>query len=109
MSPLPASANAAARMRAFRNTRRISGVDFADGVSEHGYKMTRSVLANIENGRFKSISLDMLLVVLEYLDVSWHGFFYGPLCNGCNDDPPASYICKVCGRSRDDAGELVKC
>lgn len=109
MTPLPASAQAAARIRAFRTVRRISGTKFANGVTAQGYHLSRSVLANIENGRFKSISLDLLLVVMDYLDVTWYGFFEGPLCNGCHDDPPKTYICKVCGRSRDNAGELVKC
>lgn len=109
MSPLPESARVATRIRAFRTTRRISGEEFANGVTEQGYKLTRSVLANIENGRFKSISIDMLLIVMEYLNVSWYAFFHGPLCDGCNDEPPSQFICKVCGRSRDSAGELVKC
>jgi transcriptional regulator with XRE-family HTH domain len=99
----------AQRLRALRTTRRISGDELARGLSEQGYQITRSVLANIENGRFRTIPIDLFAVLLDYFDVSYYAFFSGPLCNGCNDDPPKSYICKVCGRTRDQAGELVKC
>jgi transcriptional regulator with XRE-family HTH domain len=107
--PLPLSSEVADRIRAFRTTRRISGEELADGLTGLGYKISRSVLGNIETKRFKTIPVDLLAVVLEYFDVSWYAFFAGPLCNGCNDDPPKTYICKVCGRTRDPDGELVKC
>lgn len=109
MSPLPLSSEVASRVRAFRTTRRISGDELVKGLDELGYKITRSVLANIENGRFKTIPIDLFAMLLEYFDVSYYSFFSGPLCNGCSDDPPKAYICKVCGRTRDATGDLVKC
>lgn len=108
-SPLPLSEKAAERIRAFRTTRRISAEKLAQELTAGGYAISRGALANIENKRFKTVPVDLLARLMWYFDVSYGGFFGGPLCNGCRDDPPKAYICKVCGRTRGDNGELVKC
>lgn len=108
-SPLPLSSLIADRIRAFREVRGISGNAFAEGVTNAGYRLTRSTLANIETKRFKAFPIDLFDVVLEYLGVSYYAFFHGPLCSACSDDPPKSMICAVCGRMRGENGELVKC
>lgn len=108
-SPLPLSSMAADRIRAFRTARRISGDTFAEGVTQAGYRLTRSTLANIETKRFRTLPIDLLDVVAEYLGVSYYGFFHGPLCNSCDDEPPKAFICKVCGRTRGEDGKLVRC
>lgn len=107
--PLPLSSMVSDRLKAFRTTRGISGDALADDLTERGYRISRSTLANIENKRFKTVSVDLLDAVMEYFGVSYYAFFHGPLCNRCADDPPTAFICKVCGRTRNEAGELTKC
>lgn len=103
------SERAAERIRAFRKTRRITGDQCAHGLTKHGYPITRSVLANYENGRFKTVPLDMVVAAMRYFQVSFSGFMTGPLCNSCEDNPPQQYICKTCNRTTNQAGELVSC
>lgn len=108
-TPLRLSGEVAERIRAFRTTRRLSTEVLAQELTENGYAISRGVLANIENKRFKTVSVDLLAVVMDYFGVSYWEFFAGPLCDGCSDNPPKAYICKTCGRTRDEDGELVRC
>jgi transcriptional regulator with XRE-family HTH domain len=103
------SERAAERIRAFRKTRRITGDQLALGLTRNGYPITRSVLANYENGRFKTVPLDMVVAAMRYFHVSFSDFMTGPLCGSCNDKPPAQYICKTCNRTTNQLGELVSC
>lgn len=103
------SKEAAARIRAFRKTRRLTGDQLAHGLTKMGYPITRSVLANFENGRFKTVPLDLVVAAMRYFGVSFTAFMQGPLCNGCDDAPPQQFICKTCNRTTNQRGELVSC
>lgn len=107
--PLPLSETVAARIRAFRTTRGLSAEKLAQELTAGGFKISRGVLANIENGRSRAVSVDLLHHVMAYFDVTYYDFFEGPLCNGCRDNPPQTYICRVCARTRGDDGGLIKC
>lgn len=108
--PFETSKEVATRLRAFRTTRGLTGAQMAELLTDHGYPVTRSVLANIENMRFKTLPVDLVFAAVSGLGLNGvPHFFHGPLCDGCSDNPPQSYICKVCGRTRNADGELVKC
>jgi transcriptional regulator with XRE-family HTH domain len=109
MKPLHYSGLVANRVRALRTTRRISGDRFAQDITDRGYPLTRSMLANIENGRFRTVPVDFFIASMQYFDLKYEDFFFGPLCSACQDDPPQQFVCKTCRRTRDPDGELVKC
>lgn len=100
---------AAKRIRAFRKTRHITTEQLAAALTKNGYPTTRSVLANIENGRFRTVPIDLVVAAMRFFEVSLGGFMNGPLCNDCNDKPPSQFICKTCRRTTDARGELVAC
>lgn len=103
------SEQAAKRLRAFRKTRRITGEQLANALTKNGYPITRSVLANYENGRFRTVPIDLVVAAMRYFGVGLTGFMTGPLCNSCDDRPPQQFICKTCQRTTDARGELVAC
>lgn len=108
--PFETSREVATRLRAFRTTRGLTGEQMAELLTNHGYPITRSVLANIENMRFRTLPVDLMFAAVRALDLQGTGhFFVGHLCNGCSDNPPVAYICKVCSRTRNADGELVRC
>ncbi|MFC5951288.1 helix-turn-helix domain-containing protein [Pseudonocardia lutea] len=56
-------------VRRYRNKRRMSAQQLADRCRDLGYDIPRSVLANLESYRRKSVSLAELLVLAEALEV----------------------------------------
>lgn len=60
--------------------------------------ITRAVIANLENSRRSTLTLDEALLIADALrtNVSWLSDFAGPKCTHCQDNPPAGYACKVC-------------
>lgn len=108
-NPTQHSRRAAVRLRQFRKTRRITAEQLAAGFTELGYPVSRSVLANYENGRFRTVPLDLVVTAMRYFDVSFTHFMTGPLCNGCDDKPPLNFMCRICKRTTNERGELVVC
>jgi transcriptional regulator with XRE-family HTH domain len=103
------SERAAIRIRAFRKMRRISGEELAAKLTAAGYPITRSVLANYENGRFKTVPLDMVVAAMRVYEVSFSGFMTGPLCGTCQDKPQPGFMCQTCRRATNARGEVVAC
>ena|SRR5687768_1354578 len=101
------SERAAMRIRAFRKTRRITGEALAAKLTQAGYPITRSVLANYENGRFKTVPVDMVVAAMKVYDVGFHAFMTGPLCGTCSDRPPLGFLCQTCNRTYSATVELV--
>jgi transcriptional regulator with XRE-family HTH domain len=108
-TPLPISQEVAERLRAIRMTRGVIGDDLAKALTELGYPMSRGMLANIENGRFRTVPVDLVVTAMTYFDMNFGAFMRGPLCSGCQDDPPVNFICALCRRTKDQRGKLVKC
>lgn len=92
------SQRAARRIRAIRKTRRITGEALAAKLTQAGYPITRSALANFENGRFRTVPLDLVVAAMRVFDVTFNGFMAGPLCNTCVDKPPVGFVCGTCHR-----------
>lgn len=103
------SERAAMRIRAFRKTRRITGEVLAARLTKAGYPITRSVLANYENGRFRTVPLDLVVAAMKVFDVNFGEFMLGPLCGTCLDKPPLGFNCRTCHRTTDARGEVVAC
>lgn len=95
------------RMRAFRKVRRITGDQFARGITRNGYEVTRPNYSAMENGRATKVPIDLAVAAAQYLGISVSQLLEGPLCGTCNDDPPVLYICRTCLRTRTGAGELI--
>lgn len=93
------SLRAAARLRDFRKTRRITGESFAAQLTRAGYPISRSVLTNFETGRFRHVPVDLIVAAMKVLGVGFHSFMVGPLCGTCNDEPPPGFQCQTCLRS----------
>lgn len=107
MRTYDASHHVAERLRDFRKVRRITGDQFARGLTINGYPMTRPNWSAIENGRTKSVPLDLVVAAARFLKVPLGQLFDGPLCGTCNDDPPVRFICRTCLRTRNSGGELI--
>lgn len=107
--PLPASKIVAQRLHAFRTTRRMTVEQMAEHITKAGYPITRSVLSNVENFRFKTLPVDFLVAARLALGLDHYDFHFGPLCDACMDNPPKHFICTVCGRTKNADGELVRC
>jgi transcriptional regulator with XRE-family HTH domain len=60
----------AGEIRRYRGLRGMSAQDLADRCGELGFKVHRSVLANLENGRRESVSVMELLVIAAALQVA---------------------------------------
>lgn len=103
------SERAAIRIRAFRKTRRITGEMLAAKLTKAGYPITRSALANYENGRFRTVPLDLAVAAMKVFEVGFSAFMNGPLCGTCEDKPPFGFICQTCHRTTDARGEVVVC
>lgn len=108
MTPLDVSEQVIERLRLIRKTCCITGEQLAKGLTEHGYPITRSVISNMENGRFKTVPIDLVMAAMSFLQRDFATLLYGPLCTNCGDDPPSLYVCRICGRTR-EKGQLVKC
>lgn len=109
MEPLPFSNRTAIRIRNIRKVRRITAEQLANGLTKNGYPVTRSILANYENARFKTLPVDLVAAAMRFYGVTFDRLLNGPLCNGCDDAPPQTFICKVCLRTTDANGNLIQC
>jgi transcriptional regulator with XRE-family HTH domain len=107
--PYEVSERAAIRIRAFRKTRRISAELLAEKLTKAGYPITRSALANFENGRFRTVPLDLVVAAMKVFEVGFGTFMQGPLCGTCADKPPLGFGCQTCKRTMTERGELVAC
>lgn len=92
---LPVSAVVIARVREERHARKLSGQKLADAMSAAGFSISRSVLANVEGGRVREISVDFAATAALILRVPLLSLL--PKCITCNDEPPAGFTCNTCG------------
>ncbi len=105
---LSVSKTAAKRIRAFRDRRRLSARELAEGLTGSGYFMTQGSLTDIETFRVRTVPVDTVFHAAQFFGVSLQGFFYGPLCIQCDDRPPTGYTCNVCGLSSKSMGEAIE-
>lgn len=63
------TAGIAAQIRRYREAKGWSFQQLADACTDRGYRTLRTTLANLENGRRKSITVHELVVIADALDV----------------------------------------
>lgn len=98
MSAYPYSATVARRVAELRRQRGWSAQRLADEMTEAGQHVSRSTLANLENGRRDRITVDELYAFATVLGVPADRLAHDrPSCPTCSDQPPTGFTCRSCG------------
>lgn len=99
MDDHPYSATVARRVAALRRERGWSAQQLSERLEAVGCRMIRSTLANMENGRRDTVTVDELYAFARVFGVPVDCLAHDrPACPTCNDDPPAGLLCTACGR-----------
>lgn len=95
----PVSAAVIAELRTLRKELRVSAQQLADRMTEAGYPVKRSVIANLESGRRAEVSIDHVTIAAKALgvDVSALVRRVTDPCPHCKGEPPAGFTCNTCG------------
>lgn len=95
----PVSATVIAELRALRRELKVSAQQLADRMTEAGYPIKRSVIANLESGRRAEVSIDHVAIAARALgvDVSALVRRVTDPCPNCKGEPPAGFTCNTCG------------
>lgn len=96
----PIAAAVAARMRAVRLLRGLSQDQLAREVSRRGYEVSRMVLVELEMGRKREISADLVVAVASVLRVPVLALLGLAPCRVCGGAPAAGLVCSECGAGR---------
>lgn len=85
-------------MRTLRQQKKMSAWDLQAAVKAVGGRLPRSVIANLENSRRETFTVDELHWVAEALETSieWLCTSHGPRCLKCLDTPPLGFECLAC-------------
>jgi transcriptional regulator with XRE-family HTH domain len=89
----------AVNIRNIRNARKLSGQDLVNEMQMIGSDITRSVLANFENGRVEDLGVNRLAHFAQVLKVDpWSlATLPEPICLYCHNAPPPGFGCNNCG------------
>ena len=94
----PLSAEVIAKVRALRRIKKMSGQALTDRMTELGYPIKRSVLANTESGRVASVSVDFADTAAQALGTDLVTLLTEPVsCPSCKGEPPVGFTCNTCG------------
>ena len=100
----PISAEVIGKLRALRKIQKVSAQTLADRMTELGYPIQRTVIANLENGRRLEVSIDHVVVAAQTLGTTVMALLEEPVvCPQCKGEPPAGFICASCGTAGGDA------
>jgi transcriptional regulator with XRE-family HTH domain len=87
-----------AKLRTLRQLQKMSAQKLADEVTTLGFPISRSVIANWENGKRQTIPVDFLVVAAKALGTTGEAILNEPvLCPHCKGEPPSGFVCKTCG------------
>jgi transcriptional regulator with XRE-family HTH domain len=96
----PISAKVIAKLRALRKIQKVSAQQLSDRMTDLGYPVARTVIANLENGRRVEISIDHVVVAAEALGTTVLALLNDPVvCPQCKSEPPAGFTCNTCGQT----------
>lgn len=94
----PVSAEVIAKLRMLRKIQKVSAQMLADRMTELGYPIQRTVIANLENGRRSEVSIDHVVVAARALGTTVVALLEEPVvCPQCKGAPPAGFTCNTCG------------
>lgn len=100
MNTSPISARIIVELRAVRVEQGMSARQLADRMTEMGFPVQRSIIANLENGRRTDVSVDHVVAAVRALGLDLSAFLVrcGLLaCPACHGAPPAGFTCNTCG------------
>lgn len=98
MSDRSLSAELFAKVRTLRKLQGVSAQALADRMTAQGFQVIRSVIANGESGRVRSMSVDFASHAARALGITLTELLTEPaVCKTCNGEPPAGFTCNTCG------------
>lgn len=85
-------------VRRLRERRGWSAADLTARMIDMPHPVSRAQLANLENDRRASLSLDETIALAKVLSVVpwWTLATDNPLCGYCRSKPPPGFVCTVC-------------
>lgn len=101
--PLPqgdVTARVAQRMRMERARRGWSQEQLSRALANAGCVVPRAQLAELELGRKREASVELLLALSRVLVVPVAELLGLPLCGACSGRPPVGFSCNTCGAGR---------
>ena len=95
---LPLSAELFGKLRTLRKIHGVSARELADRMTAQGFQIKRSVIANCESGRVRSLSVDYADHAARALGITLVQLITEPaVCPKCGGEPPAGFTCNTCG------------
>lgn len=98
MSVPDPTATVAGNIRALRTQRGWSVRVLSERLGAAGFRMERSPIASLENGRRGIVTVAELYAFACIFGVSAQRLLEGPICMACADFPPAGFACLTCGK-----------
>lgn len=94
----PVSAEVIAKLRALRKMQKVSAQKLAARMTDLGYPIQRTVIANLETGRRAEVSIDHVVVAAQVLGVTVTALLNElATCPQCEGEPPTGFTCNTCG------------
>lgn len=94
----PISAEVISKLRMLRKIQKVSAQTLSDRMTELGYPVARTVIANLESGRRAEVSIDHVFVAAQALNTTVAALLAEPVvCPTCKGAPPLGFICGTCG------------
>lgn len=98
MSDHSLSAELFVKVRTLRKLQGVSAQALADRMTAQGFHVIRSVIANGEGGRVRSMSVDFASHAARALGLTLIELLTEPaVCKACKGEPPAGFTCNTCG------------
>jgi len=98
VTPSTLSAELIAKVRTLRKIQKVSAQKLTDRMTDAGFPISRTVLANMEGGRVATASVDFLDAAARALGTDLVTLLTQPVaCPSCKGKPPAGFTCNTCG------------
>jgi transcriptional regulator with XRE-family HTH domain len=96
MRPLSAELNQ--KLRRLRKLQQVSAQVLADRITAQGYPVQRTTIANYENDRAATLSVDYVAHAATALGTTLAALLAGPVeCSVCRGAAPEGFTCNTCG------------
>lgn len=98
MSNFSLSSELFVKVGILRKLQGVSAQTLADRMTAQGFHVIRSVIANGETGRVRSMSVDFASHAARALGLTLAELLTEPAeCKACKGEPPAGFTCNMCG------------
>lgn len=86
------------KIRDLRKMQKLSAQDLSDRMADAGFVISRSAIANQENGRKVTVTVDFADAAARVLGMDLVSLLLQPVtCPTCHSKPPAGFACNTCG------------